>query len=322
MPAPTSSAAWCTKAKQEIIFRLVSGTYPSILDQLGRGAPVELASIGGGCIADAGVATFADGSKAFVKRAAGAPDMFEPDMFEREAEGLRALAAAEAIRVPQVLAVGEQALVLEMIQEAPKKRGFFEAFGQDFAKLHAHRGKAFGFLHDNFIGSTRQRNDPLDGPWDEAAEDDGSTWPEFFVERRLRFQLRLAVNAGHDRELERLLDRAEARIIELLSAAIELPSILHGDLWSGNFIVDDRGQACLIDPAVYYGHREADLAMTRLFGGFDASFYGAYAEAWPLAPGHQDRLAIYQLYHLLNHLNLFGSGYFAQSQRILQHYAG
>jgi fructosamine-3-kinase len=294
----------------------VNGTYPSILDELGRGAPVKLVGIGGGCIADARVATFEDGTRVFVKCAAGAPEMFR-----REAEGLRALAAAKAIRVPQVLAVDEQALVLEMIRQAPKKRGFAEAFGQNFAMLHRHRGKACGFPHDNFIGSTRQLNQPLDGPWDQAA-DDGSTWPEFFMERRLRFQVRLAASGGHGNELEHLLDRAEARIIELLSAAIEVPAILHGDLWSGNFIVDDRGEACLIDPAVYYGHREADLAMTRLFGGFEPAFYNAYAEAWPLAPGHEDRLPIYQLYHILNHLNLFGGGYFGQSKRILQHYAG
>jgi fructosamine-3-kinase len=281
-------------------------TYPAILDELDRGEPVQLTGIGGGCIADARVATFADGSRVFVKSVAGAPGMFE-----REAEGLRALAEAGAIRIPEVLAVGKEALVLEMIHEAPKKAGFFESFGRAFARLHDHRGPSFGFPHDNFIGSTTQCNQPLDG----------SGWPEFFLERRLRFQAQLAVDRGHGHEIERLLDRAEGLITELLGAAIELPSILHGDLWSGNFIVDERGEACLIDPAVYYGHREADLAMTRLFGGFSSEFYAAYDEASPLAPGHEDRLPIYQLYHLLNHLNLFGSAYYAQSMRILQRYA-
>jgi len=280
--------------------------YPAILDELDRGEPVQLTGIGGGCIADARVATFADGSRVFVKSAAGVPGMFE-----REAEGLRALAAAGAIRIPEVLAVGKEALVLEMIQEAPKKAGFFESFGRAFARLHDHRGPSFGFPHDNFIGSTPQCNQPLDG----------SGWPEFFLERRLRFQAKLAASRGHGNEIEHLLDRAEGRIVELLGAATELPSILHGDLWSGNFIADERGEACLIDPAVYYGHREADLAMTRLFGGFSSEFYAAYDEASPLAPGHQDRLPIYQLYHLLNHLNLFGSAYYAQSMRILRRYA-
>ena len=293
---------------------IVTGAYPSILDKLGRGTPINTVGIGGGCIADARVATFEDGTKVFVKCATGAPEMFK-----REAEGLRTLAAAAAIRIPEVIAVNEQAIVLEKIEQASKKQNFFEAFGRDFAMLHKYRGKACGFKHDNFIGSTRQLNAPLDSPWDEADED-GSTWPEFFMERRLRYQVHLAKSKGHGHELEHLLDRAEVRIIELLSTAIEVPSILHGDLWSGNFMVDDRGEACLIDPAVYYGHREADLAMTRLFGGFEPAFYNAYAEAWPLAPGHEDRLPIYQLYHVLNHLNLFGGGYFGQSKRILQRY--
>ena len=147
----------------------MSGAYPAILDELGRGAPANLAGIGGGCIANTRIATFEDGSKVFVKCATGASEMFKPNMFEREAAGLLALAAVAAIRVPEVLAVDEKSLVLEMIQKAPKKRGFFAAFGQDFAQLHRHRGKACGFMHDNFIGATRQLNDPLGGPWDEAA---------------------------------------------------------------------------------------------------------------------------------------------------------
>ena len=295
-------------------------SYPSILDELGAGPPVGLAGISGGCIADAAIATFEDGSKVFFK-SSGDHAHEAPEMFQREAEGLRALAAAEALRIPKVLAVSEEALVLELIREAPKKRGFAEAFGQGLAKLHDHRAKTCGFPQDNFIGSTRQLNAPLHGSWDEVGKDDGSTWPEFFVERRLRFQAQLAASIGHGREFEKLLDRAELRIVELLGSAIEVPGILHGDLWGGNYIVDDRGEACLIDPAVYYGHREADLAMTRLFGGFEPSFYEAYAEASPLAPGHEDRLPIYQLYHVLNHLNLFGSGYFEQAKRILQRYA-
>jgi protein-ribulosamine 3-kinase len=290
----------------------MSGAYPSILDELGRGAPVNLVNIGGGCIADARVATFEDGSKVFVKSSSGAPEMFK-----FEALGLRALADTEAIRVPEVLAISEQDLVLELIRQAPRKKGFFETFGRDFATLHRHRGKACGFPHDNFIGSTRQLNQPLDGTWDKAF-DDGSAWPAFFIENRLRFQVRLASSHGHGHELVNLLDRAEARIIELLSSAIEVPGILHGDLWSGNFMADERGEPCLIDPAVYYGHREADLAMTRLFGGFEPAFYSAYAEEWPLAPGDEDRLPIYQLYHVLNHLNLFGRSYLGRAMDLLR----
>jgi len=299
----------------------VNRPYPTILDELGRGRPVQLSPVGGGCISNALVASFADGSSVFLKSAAG-----PAGMFEREAEGLRALAAAGSIRVPEVLVVGSEALVLELIHEAAKKQGFFASFGRDFARLHDHRGPAFGFPHDNFIGSTPQRNDPVDGPWGVATEkgfaaEDGSRWPEFFLERRLRFQVKLAVSRGHGHDIGHLLDRAEGQIAELLGASIEPPGILHGDLWSGNYLVDDRGEACLIDPATYYGHREADLAMTRLFGGFDSEFYAAYREVSPLAPGHQDRLPIYQLYHILNHLNLFGGSYYEQSMRILRRFA-
>jgi fructosamine-3-kinase len=290
--------------------------YPAILDELGRGAPVNQRSIGGGCIADAAVASFADGSRVFVKRAAGLPGMFE-----REAEGLRALGATGAIRVPRVLAVSPEALVLELIEAAPRRSGFFEDFGRRFADLHAHRGKACGFPHDNFIGSTPQINRPVDAGWEEAEADDGSGWPEFFLRRRLGYQVRLAAEQRGADDLQRLLDTASTRILDLLGLAIEPPSLLHGDLWGGNYIVDERGEACLIDPAVYYGHREADLAMTRLFGGFDPSFYAAYHAAAPLAPGHEERLPIYQLYHVLNHFNLFGGGYHGQSRRILQRYS-
>jgi len=289
--------------------------YPGILDELGRGAPVHVRGLGGGCIADAAMAEFADGSRVFVKRAAGVPGMFEC-----EAEGLRALGATGAIRVPRVLAVSADALALEMIEAAPRRAGFFEDFGRRFARLHGHRGKACGFPHDNFIGATPQPNRPLDNCWEQAAADDGSGWAEFFLARRLRFQAGLAAKRdGHS--LERLLDRAEGRLFKLLCSAVEPPVLLHGDLWGGNYIVDERGEACLIDPAVYYGHREADLAMTRLFGGFDLSFYAAYAEVAPLAAGHEERLPTYQLYHVLNHFNLFGGGYYEQSRRILRRYA-
>jgi protein-ribulosamine 3-kinase len=293
----------------------LSDTYPAILDVLGRGAPTRLVPVGGGCIADAAVASFSDGTRVFVKRAAGVPGMFEA-----EAEGLRALAGTGAIRVPEVLAVAADALVLELIESGPRREGFFDDFGRRFAALHRVRGRACGFPHDNFIGSTPQPNSPLDGPWDAASPDDGSGWPEFFLERRLRFQTRLAAERGGG-DLAHLLAKSETRIASLLESAPEAPVLMHGDLWGGNYIVDESGEACLIDPAAYYGHREADLAMTRLFGGFDRRFYSAYGEAAPLAAGHEERLPIYQLYHLLNHFNLFGGGYGAQSKSILQRYA-
>ena len=293
----------------------MSVAYPPVLDRLDRGAPVRLAAVGGGCIAEAQVAEFADGSSVFVKRKAG-----HAGMFEREAEGLEALAAARAVRVPRVLAVAPDALVLENIQAAPRRTDFFEHFGRAFARMHRQVGPACGFPHDNYIGATPQENAPLHGAWNtapDAPSGDGSDWPVFFIERRLRYQVDLAAERGYGR-LAQLLDACESRFLDLLHAAIEPPSILHGDLWGGNYIVDERGEACLIDPAAYFGHREADLAMTHLFGGFEPLFYRAYENEWPLAAGHGERLPVYQLYHLLNHLNLFGSGYYASCERILE----
>ena len=294
--------------------------YPGLLNELGRGPPLDLRPVSGGCIADARIAIFGDGSRVFVK---SAPD--SERMFRLEAEDLRTLAATETIRVPEMLAIGGDALVLEFIESGRGKPGFFESFGRRFARLHQHHGPAFGFPHDNFIGTTPQHNEPLGGCWEDVAKrqkerENGASWAEFFLERRLRFQARLASERRRGHELLSLLDRAEGRILELLGGAPEPPSLLHGDLWGGNFMVDEKGEPCLIDPAAYFGHREADLAMTRLFGGFDARFYNAYQEAAPLAPGHEDRLPLYQLYHLLNHLNLFGQSYYGQCLRILQRY--
>ena len=320
MPAGT----YCRKSEyaRAKTNRLMEIDYPPILETLGHGCPVSFDRVGGGCIANAGVAEFADGSKVFLKSLEGVPGMFEC-----EAGGLRALAAAGAIRVPEVLAVDRNTLVLEYIQAAPGSRIFFESFGRSFARLHDCRGPCAGFPQDNFIGSTPQVNSPIGGSWEVVARDqpdsgNGSDWAEFFLERRLRFQVGLAVKRRHGHELAQLLEGAETRILDLLASAPEPPSLLHGDLWSGNFIVDEKGEACLIDPAVYYGHREADLAMTRLFGGFDECFYEAYNEVLPVAPGHVERLGIYQLYHLLNHLNLFGSAYFSQCLQILRRYSG
>lgn len=291
----------------------------AILKKLGRGDPKSLASVGGGCIADARLAEFADGTRVFVKSRAAAPEMFE-----REAEGLQALASTGAIRVPAVLAVSAEALVLEYIPEGGKQTGFFNNFGREFAELHRTHGPACGFDRDNFIGLTPQPNTPMNGDWGALKPDsmgDGGDWPEFFLQRRLRYQVERAEKQGHGAELRHLLDRSEAAILEMLNEALEPPSLLHGDLWGGNYLTDETGRACLIDPAVYYGHREADLAMTRLFGGFSPSFYRAYEEAFPLQAGHGERLPLYQLYHLLNHLNLFGRSYYGQCDRILRRFS-
>lgn len=271
------------------------------LTRRGAGATVAGSrTVGGGSIHRAEWVELSGGGALFVKsnreEAAGA-------MFEAEALGLAALAATQVLRVPGdpwTGQAGETAfLVMEAIDEGPRGPGFWESFGRGLAELHhAGRGERFGFSADNFIGSTPQPN-----PW----TDDGAA---FVREHRLGFQLSLARSRGHaDPRLDRLGERLLARLDEWLDLPDEPPCLIHGDLWSGNFLVDDRGRPVLVDPAAHYGHREADLAMSRLFGGFAPAFYDAYEEAWPLPPGAEERQAIHQLYHLLNHLNLFGGGY-------------
>lgn len=279
------------------------------------GRPVEVVaecSVGGGCIHQTRLLDLADGRCLFLKADSGVPD----DLFEREAEGLQALTAAGALRVPADplpgRAGGTVFLLMEAVPTGRAGRDFFTRFGRGFAELHrATRGDRYGLDHDDYLGGTPQPN-----RWSES-------WVEFFRERRLGHQLRLAERRGHaDGELMRL----GGRLLECLDRWLEVPDepacLLHGDLWSGNFLADEQGEPVLIDPAVYYGHREADLAMTRLFGGFDTAFYRAYEEAWPLPPGHEERLPLYQLYHLLNHLNLFGASYRRQCLAILRRYAG
>ncbi len=279
---------------------------------------VRSSSAGGGCINAARTLELDDGRCFFVK---SNPDPL-PGMFEREAEGLEALAAAVAIRVPRPVGSGGGGevppfLVLEAIATGQPGPGFAEDFGRRFAALHrrspGHRGpggEAFGFDHDNYLGATPQPNG-----W-------CADWCDFWRRRRLGHQLELARKRGlSDRRLDRLGDRLLGRLEDLLGAPEEPAALLHGDLWGGNYMVGEGGEPVLIDPAVYCGRREADLAMTMLFGGFEPRFYAAYEEAWPLAPGSAERLEIYQLYHLLNHLNLFGRGYRSGCVAILERFA-
>ncbi|HEX2255046.1 MAG TPA: fructosamine kinase family protein [Thermoanaerobaculia bacterium] len=284
-----------------------------------RGAAVDVVAsrtVSGGCIHDARLVELADGQRFFLKADVGVP----ADLFEREAEGLAALAAVGEIRVPAAPLPGRAGdtvfLLMEAISTGRPGSGFFADFGRRFARFHrasAHRGPAgrFGFDHDNYLGGTPQPN-----PW---CDD----WTEFFRRHRLAHQLELARRGGRsDPELHRLGERLLARLGDWLDVPEEPACLLHGDLWSGNFLADDAGAPVLVDPAVYRGHREADLAMTHLFGGFDAAFHRAYEEEWPLPPGSAERLEIYQLYHLLNHLNLFGAGYRGRCLAILRRYAG
>jgi fructosamine-3-kinase len=236
-----------------------------------------------------------------------------PRLFEVEARGLNLLAAAHALRIPRVVAVIDQpaALVLEWIDAGANKQAASQALGRGLAQQHQATAQTYGLDHDNYIGSTPQRNTPA------------RSWIEFFRDRRLGAQRAVAQQRGHlTPDRARRLDRMMERLDQWIDEARVTPSLLHGDLWGGNTLIDAHGQPVLIDPAVYYGDREAEIAFTELFGGFGARFYAAYHEAWPLDRGYADRRELYNLYHLLNHLNLFGEGYGGSVDAILRHYAG
>jgi fructosamine-3-kinase len=257
--------------------------------------------VGGGDINAAHEARLADGRTVFVKSNDDAP----AGMFAAEARGLGWLAEAGALRVPAVLAQSPDFLVLEHLRPGRRRADHDELLGRGLAALHRAGAPGFGLDHDNFIGRLPQSNASL------------PTWADFYRERRLAPQLRMAVDQGQAspamrRGFDRLLPRLEA-----LVGPPEPPARLHGDLWGGNAMTDEHGRPCLIDPAVYGGHREVDLAMMRLFGGFSARVFAAYAEAHPLAPGSEARVPLYQLYFLMVHVNLFGGSYVASVEAAL-----
>lgn len=268
------------------------------------GSPVAgLQAVSGGDINQAFEVHLQDGRVVFAKSNSDAP----ATMFEAEARGLAWLGQANALRVPTVIAHTKDVLVLEHIQRGPRRPDFDERFGRGLAMLHRAGADVFGLDHDNFIGRLPQANAPL-AP---------ATWANFYRVRRLQPQLQLAIDEGQAtptmrRGFDRLLER-----LEDIVGPPEPPARLHGDLWGGNAMVDDRGMPCLIDPAVYGGHREVDLAMMRLFGGFSPRVFSAYHEAFPLAQGHEDRVPLYQLYYLLVHVNLFGGSYVASVEQAL-----
>jgi protein-ribulosamine 3-kinase len=228
---------------------------------------------------------------------------------EAERQGLEELRGAGELRVPAPLALGDYEggafLALEWIDFVPVTPAVEQRLGEQLAALHRHRADRFGFDRDNFIGSTPQPNS-----W---CED----WVEFLREARLGFQLDLAAANGHS---GRLQERGR-RLLELLEVFFATyrpaPSLLHGDLWGGNWGADVAGSPVIYDPAVYYGDREADVAMTRLFGGFGPRFHSAYVASWPLDQAAGTRRDLYNLYHVLNHLNLFGGAYRAQAESMI-----
>ena len=197
---------------------------------------------------------------------------------------------------------------LELLDSGSRRSGFDEELGRGLAALHRSGAPGFGLDHDNFIGRLPQPNGPC------------ADWAGFYRVRRLGAQLELAVESRRIPDsLRRKFDRLFERLDELLGP-VEPPARLHGDLWGGNLHVDEQGRPCLIDPAVYGGHREVDLAMMQLFGGFGPRVFAAYAEAYPLADGHRERVGLYQLYPLLVHVNHFGGGYVGQVERALGAY--
>lgn len=274
-------------------------------------AVIARSPCGGGDINEAFQLTLQGGRRVFAKL----NDRALPGFFEAEARGLRWLADAGALDSPEVLGVGggeggaSQFLLLGWIEPAPRAHDFDERLGEGLAALHRAGAQAFGLDHDNFIALLPQDNRSA------------PTWAEFYARRRLEPLFERARQHGFwDSALDGARDRLLSRLAQLVGPD-EPPARLHGDLWGGNLHVGEQGQPMLIDPAVYAGHREIDLAMMRLFGGFGARVFDAYAASFPLAPGHRERVALCQLYPLLVHLCTFGTGYLGQVQRCIAGYA-
>ena len=234
-----------------------------------------------------------------------------PGMFEQEARGLELLRGADEIRVPEVILSGDEGtysfIILEYLDSTTKTDNFWEDFGRRLAALHKHAGDKFGLDHDNYIGSLKQYNDQYEN------------WTDFFREQRLMVQMEMADRSGLlPTQVRKAFEALFVRLDDIFPE--EPPSLIHGDLWSGNYMVDELGEAAIIDPAVYYGSREMDLGMSRLFGVFGPGFYEAYNEAWPMEAGWRERIEICNLYPLMVHVNLFGSGYLGSVESILSQF--
>lgn len=267
----------------------------------------QLKPVGGGCINQSFKAITGSGNY-FVKLNDASA---YAGMFEAEAYGLEILRKANALYVPAVIASGvaqgKSFLVLEWIESGKKSKNFFEDFGRRLALLHNQTGKFYGLDKNNYIGSLVQLNTPTE------------SFTDFFIQCRLEVQIRLAIDNGRlPAGFHSFCERLHSRLDEIIPP--EKPALLHGDLWNGNYMTGTDGYACLIDPAVYYGHREADLAMTLLFGGFDSAFYESYHRHFPLERNWRKRMDIFNLYPLLVHVNLFGGGYAGEVMRIVKRF--
>ena len=235
-----------------------------------------------------------------------------PGMFESESKGLNLLREPGVIRVPKPITHGEEDsysfLLTEFIQSTARSKTYWELLGEQLAALHRNSSDRFGLDHNNYIGSLFQINTQV------------NDWLEFYIQHRLEYQLKLAVDKG---KIEKGINAKFQKFYKELSTVLptgEPPNLVHGDLWSGNLMTGSEGEPVIFDPAVYFGHREVDLAMTKLFGGFSSRFYDVYNETFPLKPGINERIEIYQLYPLLVHVNLFGGGYGSQVKAILNRY--
>lgn len=260
-------------------------------------------TVGGGCMAQSSIIRTNTGRFFFLKQG------FSNGLFTKEANGLHELNKAKAVRIPEVILFDQDFLLLECITEGSKTAAFYIKFGKALAQLHKYTSTQFGFYEDNFIGSTPQINTY------------NSNWLDFYYTHRLLCQFKLAEANGYsDTSFQRAFLGLEKQLHQIIGSSEEKPCLCHGDLWAGNYMVDKNGDPVLIDPAVYYGHREADLAMTKLFGGFSSDFYEAYQKEFPLTEGYLYRENIYLLYHVLNHLNLFGESYKRQAIQLMTSY--
>lgn len=242
----------------------------------------------GGCINNSGIVEIASGERYFLKF----NENVGSDFFKAEARGLEEMRRTSEVLVPEVVLVGDKFLLLGQLRSGPKDE---KTLGISLAKLHKHTADKFGFYADNYIGSLPQKN-----TWSD-------NWGEFFYQNRLGVQVELG-SSWVDSQIKKAFESKKTEIIDTLNKSQEPPSLLHGDLWSANVFYSNAGPY-FIDPAVYYGNREADIAFSEMFGGFGGEFYRAYNSIWPLSPGYEQRKEIHNLYHNMTHANLFGGHY-------------
>ena len=286
---------------------MIEEFFQAVLDQHCYGSLLkDSRSVGGGCINNTARLTTNDGTY-FLKW----NQAIENELFETEAKGLKSLEESSPLRLPQVLGQGKQKdkayLLLEWIESGYAESTSWKSFGEGLAQLHRTSAPQFGLDYDNFIGRLPQQNRPH------------IQWADFFRQERLEPQLQLASSKKLiDSSLRSSFDRLFPILHQLVPA--EVPALLHGDLWSGNFMMDQDASPVLVDPAIYFGHRETELAFTHLFGGFDNQFYAAYHSNYPLEQGFEERIEIHNLYPLLVHVNLFGSAYLSGIKQTLKRF--